>query len=119
MLRPRRWSVEQMKPGSVIVDIAAEQGRIGRMARPAATARSTEAGDVTRHGVHLVGGPTCPAGCRPTAPPVRAQPARLPEAACDKDASALQIPPGRRHRRGLPRAGAARCCAGPDLEDHC
>jgi NAD(P) transhydrogenase subunit alpha len=64
--------VKAMKPGSVIVDLAAPQG---------GNCPLTEAGqDGVKHGVTLVGEPTCRRWSRPMRRAVRAQRARFPEA---------------------------------------
>ena len=70
---PRRWS-QAMKPGSVIVDMAVEQG---------GNCPLTEAGKtVIKHGVTIVGATNLPALVAADASrALRAQPARLPQAA--------------------------------------
>ena len=67
-----RAAVERMRPGSVIVDIAAEQG---------GNCELTRAGEIVEHqGVKIIGPSTCRRARLQRQRDVRAQPAQLPQA---------------------------------------
>ena len=87
--------VKSMKPGSVIVDIAAGRGPAGPHGGPGGNCPLTEAGStVTRHGVHIVGETNLPALVAADASALYARNLLdFLKLVLPKDASALQIPP--------------------------
>ena len=87
--------VRSMKPGSVIVDIAAGKGPIGPHGAPGGNCPLTEAGlTVTRHGVHLIGETNLPALVPADSSSLYARNLLdFLKLVLPKDASALQIPP--------------------------
>ena len=87
--------VRSMKPGSVIVDIAAGKGPIGPHGAPGGNCPLTEAGlTVTRHGVHLIGETNLPALVPADSSSLYARNLLdFLKLVLPKDAAALQLPP--------------------------
>ncbi len=86
--------VRSMKPGSVIVDIAAGKGAPGPHGAPGGNCPLTEAGQtVTRHGVHLIGETNLPALVAADSSSLYARNLLdFLKLICPKDAAGLQIP---------------------------
>ncbi|MEY5100505.1 MAG: hypothetical protein RJA36_3224 [Pseudomonadota bacterium] len=86
--------VRSMKPGSVIVDLAAGKGPQGPHGGPGGNCPLTEAGQtVTRHGVHLIGETNLPALAPADSSALYARNVLdFLKLVCPKDAAALAIP---------------------------
>ena len=87
--------VQSMKPGSVIVDLAAGKGPLGPHGAPGGNCPLTEAGQtVTRHGVHLIGETNLPALVPADSSSLYARNLLdFLKLVLPKDAAALQLPP--------------------------
>ena len=87
--------VQSMKPGSVIVDLAAGKGPVGPHGAPGGNCPLTEAGQtVTRHGVHLIGETNLPALVAADSSSLYARNLLdFLKLVLPKDAAALQLPP--------------------------